>query len=495
MGKVSVGLFSSINQQPKIKPDYSDICIPPNIAPLNFFIKEKGNYFYVKIYSKNGKPLEISGNNPKIIIPQKQWHGLLNANKNQNLYFDIFVKNENIWNKYLTIVNKIAAEPIDDFLVYRRLPPYQNYWKEIEIFQRNLTNFDGSPVLKNDRFDFGCINCHTFLNNQPDKALYLIRSDTYGTPTLLVSDSNAQKINTKFTYSCWHPSGRLITFSANSIILFFHSLKQEVRDVLDTDSLLAYYTIGSNKIKTIPDLSKKEFLETYPAWSPDGRYLYFCRAQKLWPANTEIPPQQFDKVKYDLLRISYDITQDKWGEAETVLSSEETGLSISLPRISPDGRWLLFCMADYGCFNVYNQTSDLYLMDLNELNQSSPRRFTKLSVNSDSSESWHCWSSNSRWIVFSSKRDYGTFTKPYISYVDKDGIALKPFIMPQKDPLFYDSSMLACNTPELVKGPVKFSNYDLADLIRSEHKITADMPITMATPKTGPATEPYKTRE
>jgi hypothetical protein len=495
-GKISIGFFSSINQKPLIKPDYSDICLPPNIAPLNFFIKENGNYYYVKIYSKNGHPLEISGRSPKIIIPPKPWQQLLNENKNENLYFDIFVRNKNGWNKFLTIANKIAEEPIDDFLVYRKIPPYQSYWKEIEIDQRNLTSFDASPIIKNDSFGMGCVNCHTFLNNQPDKALYLIRSDRYGVPTLLINDGNNQKINTKFTYSCWHPSGKLITFSANTIILFFHSNKEEVRDVLDTDSMLAYYVIGSNKIKTVPDLSKKEFLETYPAWSPDGRYLYFCRAQKLWPLNPQIPPQQYEKVKYDLLRISYDITQDKWGTPQTVLSSKDTGLSITLPRISPDGRWLLFCMSDYGCFNAYNQTSDLYLMDLNDPNQSGPRRFTKLAANSTESESWHTWSSNSRWIVFSSKRDYGTFTKPYISFVDKDGISGKPFVLPQKDPLAYDSIMLTFNTPELVKGPVKFSNEDLAALIRSPNKISADMPITMATPKAkGGAPEPYRGRE
>ncbi len=495
-GRVSIGMFTSVIQKPQIEPDYNDICIPPNIAPLNFFIKEKGSYFYVKIYSKYGAPLEISGKSPKIYIPQNKWRQLLNENKNGNIYFDIFVKNEKGWNKFLTISNKIANEPIDDYLAYRKIPPDQTYWKEIGIFQRNLSNFDESSLLKNESYGYGCVNCHTFLENQPDKAFYLIRSDIYGAPTLLVNDSNSQKLTTKFTYSSWHPSGKLIAFSANNIILFFHSSKKEIRDVLDMDSLIAYYDIGSNKIKTIPDLSQKNFLETYPEWSPDGRYLYFCRTPKLWKDDSQIPPPQYEKVKYDLMRISYDITSDKWGPLETVLSSKDTGLSITLPRISPDGKWLLFCMADYGCFNAYNQTSDLYMMDLSDPNQNNPPRFTKLTINSDQSESRHTWSSNSRWIVFSSKRDYGTFTKPYISFVGKDGSACKPFVLPQKDPLFYDSCLLAYNTPELIERPVKFSNESLAALIKSPTKISADMPITMATPKAKPQTaEPYKSRE
>lgn len=243
--KISIDFYSSLAAKPRILPDYSDTVIPPNMAPLNFVIKEDGSYYYVKIYSKNGKPLEVFGKNPKIIIPQKPWRRLLEENKNENLYFDIFVKNKNGWNKFLTIVNKIADEPIDAYLAYRKIHPDQIFWKEIGIFQRNLGSFDESPILKNENFELGCINCHTFLNNHPRKALYLIRSNIYGTPTLLVNDGNAQKINAKFTYSSWHPGGKIIVFSANSVIQFFHSSKIEVRDVLDMDSLLAYYIIDS----------------------------------------------------------------------------------------------------------------------------------------------------------------------------------------------------------------------------------------------------------
>jgi Tol biopolymer transport system component len=313
----------------------------------------------------------------------------------------------------------------------------------------------------------------------------------------LVEDANVQKINAKFTYSSWHPGGKLLVFSANKIVMFFHSSRTEIRDVLDLDSLLAYYVTGSGKIKTVPQLSRKDYLETYPAWSPDGRFLYFCCAPKLWPDDTPIPPEGFDKVKYDLLRISYDITSDRWGELETVISSKDTALSITLPRISPDGRWLLLCMADYGCFNAYNKSSDLYLMDLNSVNQPGHYQLRKLDINSDESESWHCWSANSRWIVFSSKRDYGIFTRLYISYIDKDGNAYKPLILPQKDPLSYSSSPVAYNTPELIDRPVTVGGEKLAGVIRSSKKIPAEMPITMATPKAEETsrTDQYRQRE
>ncbi|GAI91419.1 unnamed protein product, partial [marine sediment metagenome] len=203
----------------------------------------------------------------------------------------------------------------------------------------------------------------------------------------------------------------------------------------------------------------------------------------LWPDDEKVPLKQYDKVKYDLMRINYDIINDQWGELETVVSSEDTGLSVTLPRISPDGRWLLLCMADYGCFNVYSKSSDLYIIDLEDANQSGEFIPERLEVNSEQSESWHSWSINSRWIVFSSKRDYGIFTKLYISYVDESGNACKPFILPQKDPTFYDSCLLTYNTPELIDEPVPVRGENLARVIRGSERISVDVPITMATPK------------
>lgn len=482
--KPSIELFNVIDRLPRIYPDYSDCVVPPNIAPLNFTVQEDGKYYYVKIYSRKGESVEVFSRNFRIIIPQKPWRELLDANRNEQLYFNVYVKDKNNkWNRFDTVTNKIADENIDGFLVYRKINPDYIFWRHLGIYQRNLSNYDESPILENNQFGLGCINCHTFCNNNGSKVLYPTRSEIYGTDTLLIDDGNVQKLGAKFTYSCWHPSGKMLFFSVNRIVLFFHSSRDEVRDVSDMDSLVAYYVVDSKEIKTSPKLSRKEYLETYPAWSPDGRSLYFCRAPLLWPYDLKVPLEQYDKVKYDLMRIDYDIESDKWAEPETVVSSADAGLSITLPRISPDGRWLLLCMADYGCFNAYSKSSDLYIVDLEDANRSGTFMPKKLEVNSDQSESWHSWSSNSRWIVFSSKRDYGIFTRPYISYVDESGNVYKPFVLPQKDPTFYDSCLLTYNTPELVNKPVQIRGENLARVIRGSQRISVDLPITMATPE------------
>lgn len=204
--------------------------------------------------------------------------------------------------------------------------------------------------------------------------------------------------------------------------------------------------------------------------------------------------ERYDEIKYDLVRIPYDPNTDAWGQAETVLAAKDMGRSILLPRISPDGRWLLLSACDYGCFPVYRAGSDLYLVDLEAARQTGRYEPRRLEANSDESESWHSWSSNSRWIAFSSKRDDGVFTRTYISYVDPNGTAHKPFILPQRDPIAYDSCLWTYSVPELVTEPVRVTKESLGRVVRSSQTVSVQMPITMATPKAEAApqgTTPY----
>jgi len=492
--KVTIDRWDWIDRPPRIQPDYSQTVVPPNIAALNFLVAEKGTHYCVKIYSKQNPTIEVFSRKSKIVIPEKRWHELLNNNNGQQLYFDVFVqKQNNHWLRFKTIANTIAAEKIDNYIAYRRIYPVHSFWNKIGIYQRNLHNYDERPILKNDGFETGCLNCHTFCNNRTDKMLIGIRSAEYGSSTLLIEDGQVNKIGTKTGYSCWHPSGRMAVYSVNKVRQFYHTARNEVRDVLDLDSLLAYYIVDDKVIKTTPVLSQKKRLETYPTWSPDGRYLYFCSAAMLWSDQNKLPPDFHDEVRYDLVRVSYDLDSDRWGKTETVLSSDNTGLSILEPRISPDGRWLLFCMCDYGCFPVYQKNSDLYLMDLEAAAKTGRYDYRRLDINSDHSESWHTWSSNSRWIAFSSKRHNGVFTRIYLSYVDRNGRVYKPILMPQKDPTLYDHCLDAFNTPEFTVDAVQAAGEKLARAVRGSEKITVEMPITMATPAAGqtPPAEPW----
>lgn len=455
---------------PRISPDYAGIVMPPNIAPLNFAVREVGRRFVVRIRGEAGETVEVVSRSPAIRIPPRPWRRLLDANRGRDLRWDVYAEAGGSWRRYQTIVNRVAKDEIDSHLVYRLIPPVYNQWYEVSIRQRSLATFAESPVLDGTSLDVACLNCHSFAAHDPQRMILGMRSSRYGKATLLAADGHVTKLGTSFGYTAWHPSGRMAAYSTNQVRQFFHGARDEIRDVVDLESGLAYYRLDARESKTVPGVSDERQLATYPAWSPDGRWLYYCRAPRFWAAGDVVPPERYTEVKYDLMRVSYDIETDRWGTPETVLAAQQTGLSILLPRISPDGRFVLFCMCAYGCFPAFQPTSDLYLLDL------ATGAYDKPPINSPFSESWHSWSSNSRWIAFSSKRQGGTFTRCYLSYVDETGHAHKPFVVPQRDPEFYDSFLKTFSVPELIAGPVRVRPAALARAARAEQATAVHVP-------------------
>ncbi len=478
-----------VDRPARLQPDYGGSAIPPNIAPLNFAIREPGVAFRVRLSSRQGDAIEIGSRDGVIKIPPQRWRSLLEANRGQTLCVDVFVRDpQGRWRQFPRITNLIAPDDIDECLVYRKMNVTHLHTRsEIAIYCRQLSSFRESVVLSSRSYEGDCVNCHTFCRNCPDQMLMGVRSEKYGNATLLVSGGVVRRLEAKFGYTSWHPSGRLAVYAVNNIPMVYHTAQNEMRDTVDLDSLLAVFHCDQGRAEVVPKLAQKEWLETWPAWSGDGKYLYFCRAPKLWPAHTVNPPLEHEQVKYDLVRIAYDITTDTWGQIETVLSAQQAGKSIGMPHVSPDGRWLSCCLFDYGYFPTWKQESDLYLIDLQAPHPEGQFPCRRLEINSDQSESWHTWSSNSRWLVFSSKRLQGIFTRLFLSYVDADGKVYQPLLLPQEDPGFYESCLLTYNTPELVSGPPQAVGEALAGVFRRGHGLSVSIPQTMATPSAAQA--------
>lgn len=448
----------------KIKPDYSQLIIPSNIAPLNFRIEESGIAFFTRISSSSGKAIEINSANGRIQIPRKKWSALLEANKGHELKTEIFIKDEQGgWVKYKEIANQISVDPVDPYLYYRLLYPGYESWSELSINRRDITDFNEEPLLLNTVADDNCINCHSFNNGNSDDFLFHMRGSLGG--TYFYSNGEFRKINLKTremkngaVYPRWHPSGRYVAFSANKIAQRFHAADNKKVEVSDLESSLVLYDVESNEMMDISLDPEGKFMDTYPEWSPDGKYLYFCRTARI--------AEEFDymSVRYDLYRTQFNPSDRTTGQAELVFNAAATNSSVAFPRISPDGNFLVFTLADYGCFPIWHREADLYSLDLRRLTVS------KLGLNSDCAESYHSWSSNGRWLVFSSKRVDGLTARPYIAWFDENGSTGKPFILPQEDPDFYDNFLKTYNIPEFSNTRIDLRPGEIRRLAKSEAK-------------------------
>ena len=449
-----------INTEPKIYPDYSGITIPPNIAPLNFTINEDADKYLVKLDSRQGFSVTAESDDGEIEIPMKKWKKLLKNSRGKDLFIDIYAKKGEGWVKFKTIVNHIAHDSIDSHLAYRLISPGFELWNKMGIYQRNLENFEEQPIMVSELSDKSCMNCHSFCKHNSNTMMFHMRGKLGG--TVIRRNGKTTIINTKTdqtispgVYPSWHPNGRYIAFSVNQIIQLFHAVHDKKIEVLDTLSDLVLLDIEKKAIIKSKKISSKESFETFPSWSPDGHYLYYCNAKALQSSD-------YDQIQYDLMRIQFDPESVRFGVIDTIISSSKTGLSVSFPRISPDGKYLMFCMSEYGNFSIWHKESDLYLLDLVS------NKITKPDINSDQSESYHQWSSNGRWVIFSSRRDNGLFTRFYISYFDKEGKTRKPFILPQKEPDFYEGFMKSYNIPEFITSRVDIDPRDVLEITQEK---------------------------
>ncbi len=465
--RFDAGPVRHIPRKPVISPDYSDITIPPKIAPLNFRAVEKAKYYCARMYAPHGDTLYIDSKTGAFRIPPRAWKKLLLANRGDSLSIVLYGKDTVAsWFQYDAITMHVSKDTIDRYCAYRLIDPLYKLWDNMGIYQRDLQSFEQTTVLENatlvnvspeksdEPVSKSCVNCHSFYNKNSNKMIIHTRGGS-GTGMIIINNDSIIKVDTKTAfnkspgaYAAWHPDGNLIALTVMSVHQFFHAVRR-TRDVIDTRSDLVLYDIARNTISTCKAIADPAQMETFPEWSPDGRYLYFCSTPMPDSSFTIYNDTAYATIRYSLKRIRFDQKTREWGKLETVLSDTEANHSIILPKISPDGRFLLFCEAHYGNFPIHAPESDLYLMDLATF------KYSKLWINSDFTESYHSWSSNGRWIVFSSKRDSSTCARPYFCHIDSLGRVSKPFILPQKDPDFYSSFYKTYNIPELVATPIK----------------------------------------
>lgn len=457
----------SIAQEPTIFPDYTSVTIPQNIAPLNFRVE--GHTGPSQAMLKAGKEvLKVKSSDNRIMISEKKWRRIIAAATDSNSIIEVsvFTENEGKWNAYSPFKIQVAAEPIDSHIAYRLIEPGYESWCEMGIYQRCLENFEQKPIIENSAADYGCVNCHSFCQQNPEKMLFHMRQMHTG--TIITDGKHIEKLNTTtpetrspLVYPSWHHSGRFVAFTNNLTRLINLPNDHNRVEVYDGASDVVVYDVERHEILSSRNLFSTKYFETFPTFSPAGDKLYFCSADSV------NMPAEFKQAKYSLCVIDFDAESRRFGErVDTLYNAHTEGRSVSFPRVSPDGRYMLYALADYGNFSIWHKDADLKMIDLK-----SGEQVDISAANSDASESYHSWSSNSRWILFNSRRVNGLYTHAFIAYLDSQGCIHKPFMLPQRDPDFYDRFMKSYNIPEFITGPVELNSYDIAQFAKEDADI------------------------
>ena len=445
------------NVLPPIYPDYCDVTIPENIAPLNFLLRADCEAIEVR-----AGDLSINARGNEVVFDIDDWKEMLSQNAGKEIEVTVSALIDGQWVEYQPFLWQVVKDKIDPYLTYRLIEPDYEIWNQIQIQQRCIENFDVNALGHYEQLENRCMNCHTFANQDPQLSMMYVRGPGGG--AILNQNGQLSKLNIPGSvYFGFSPSGRYITFSTQRIIPAFHSLPSKRLEVFDAESNVCVADMQEHRIISSPFLADSLKYETFPTFSPDGKYIYYCVADSV------ALPRDIKKLQYSLVRIPFDEATATIGtQVDTIVGhvavpQQHTKCSVCHPRLSPDGRYLLYTVADYGTFPIWHPEADLQLMDLH-----TGAIDTLAIVNSEKSDTYHSWSSNSRWFVFASKRDDGLYGKPYFCYIDKDGKAHKPFCLPQAHPTFYDNNLKSFNAPELGKGKVPFDVNDVAKAMKQE---------------------------
>ena len=457
---------TKVDRLPEIYPDYVGVTIPVGIAPLDFnMANEQVDCMDVEVRGSKGGSMHVNGEWADFDIDD--WHALTEQNRGGRLTLIVYARRNGKWTQYRDFDIYVSDAPLDDWgLTYRRIAPGYEVGGDIGIYQRDIHSFSEYPILTETAVPGRCMNCHT--PNRTDPTLFTAQIRGVGGGTLIQKDGRQYWLDTKTdstkaagSYASWHPSGDYCAYATNSVHqAFFVGTGQRI-EVYHLFSNIILLDTRSRELILSPQLQTED-LEIFPAFSADGSTLYYSTSK---PCRV---PAEYEKVQCSLCSIGFDAAKGQFSEqVDTLLNGPADSLNYTLVKPSYDGRWLMYCQSSRSNFPVAQPDADLCLWDL----KTGEHRVMS-EVNSPNTESWHSWSENSRWFVFTSKREDGMYAQLFLSTIDGEGRASKPFLLPQRNPRkFYRELMDSYNVPEFTKAKVEFDAHEAYRQVFNDERI------------------------
>lgn len=403
---------------------------------INIKINQEEN-FYSEILTTNTWKPEVD-----------IWKGLKNNSKGSAAIISVFGINPEKSKEILSggkIHIKISLDSVNAPIFYRAVPlPFSFATSHLDSIKYMLGDVSSAqkPKVLLENLPV-CGNCHSFspdgkrvamdVDAFGDKGSYLIaqiEKEVEMSPEKFITWSDFQEKSTMALLSQISPNGKYVISTLDDNEIF------EARDQLEYSQLffpikgiLTTYDIDEKKYKALPGADDTTYVQSNSSWTPDNKNIYFSRAKAVQRSKSGMTYgtgiydlNKFQALrdsfltgkkefKFDLMKIPFN--EGNGGEAVPVEGASQNNMSNYFPKISPDGKWMVFCQANN--YMLLQPDSKLYIVPTDG---SAPPRL--MNCNTSNMNSWHSWSPNGKWMVFSSKV-MGPYTQLFLTHIDEDG--------------------------------------------------------------------------
>ena len=295
-----------------------------------------------------------------------EWRELVNKAVEKDINVEVFARINEEWKRYQPFHITVSADCIDPYISYRLISPSYVAYEELTLNQRCLENYDEEVMVNNmlcsEEISGQCVNCHNYQQYNPRRMQFHARQ-YYG--ELRKINMRNDSILSAGVYPAWHPWLPLIVYSTNKTNQSFHTRNLNKIEVYDAVSDLIAYDVDKNEVTNIENDSTE--FEVFPVWAPDGKTLYYCSAHFEFRdtiSHVSEVIRRYREFKYNIYKKTFNPETWQFGPRELVFQADSMNMSATLPRISPDGRFLMFTMGHYGVFHIWHREADLYLLDL-----------------------------------------------------------------------------------------------------------------------------------
>lgn len=455
----------------------SGTLFPPKIAAPTISWQEKTGdikNWYISIHVNQDKEIVSTFTEEQKWQPNpEQWEQIKFHGLGNDVYITVLgYQKDKILSGSQTII-RTSSDSVNTPIFYRAVPlPFIYATKHLNEIRWHLgdisSNAKPPALLENLPL---CGNCHSFTpdgstlamdvdyaNDKGSYAITAIQKETILTADKIITWSDYRREDDEKTFgllSQISPNGRYVVSTVKDRSIFVATEGFEYSQLFfPIKGILVIYDRETQKYWSLPGADDPDYVQSSPCWSPDGNYIYFARAPvyhlpKAEKINDIILPTSMARefierkreFKYDIYRIPFN--NGKGSTATPVPGASNNGKSNYFPRISPDGKWMVFTQAEN--FMLLQPDSKLFIMSVEG---GHPR---EMSCNTSNMNSWHSWAPNSRWLVFASK-----LRRPYaellLTHVDENGNDTPPVILENFS--FPDRT---CNIPEFVN--IKLENW------------------------------------